>query len=79
MTRSADQPPALPESGRLLVVGLGNGGLAPDLAASGQTIAYLSFAALDAGALRLAAPDLVVCALFTAHSTTCLLYTSRCV
>ena len=69
MPNSAHQPPALPESARLLVVGQ-YGALAQDLAAAPQTIVYLPFAALDAATLLMAAPDLVVCALFADEMAT---------
>ncbi len=64
------QLPAVPENGRLLVIGSGNGLMAKQLESGSQSVAYLPFLALDAASLLQAAPDLVVCALFAADMAT---------
>ena len=58
--------PVLPETGRLLVVGHGSRSTVSDLTGPDATVPYIALDALDATALRKAAPDLVLCALFSA-------------
>ena len=55
--------PTLPETAKLLVIGLEQGSLSGGTA---KPVPYVPLAALDAKALHQAAPDLVICALFAA-------------
>lgn len=64
MATLADPPPVLTEQGRLLVVGLRSGAALDGMAV--PAIPYLALSQLDAAALRKAAPDLILCALFAA-------------
>jgi hypothetical protein len=60
MAMGTVQPPVVPATEGLLVVGLGQGFLAN----GAQKVPYVALSALDSVTLRRIAPDLILCALF---------------